>query len=548
MKPWASAFVIRALRQDARFVSQHVLRAGLAGIILLLFLQHVATYSLRTGVGGNFAQTVMLCCYAAVTLLGGVYFSTAIVEEKEEQTLPLLRLTGASTRAILVGKSGPRLISVVLLLLVITPFLILSITLGGVLIRGLLTAMLGLLTYAVMFSQLSLFASVVSHNVQTAFSRTLVMWGLLEFLPFWAWGVSASSLHFSGHRTTANAQRFVEANNLLAFNWLEFLLGWLHVQARWLTDATEELVLFRSLPLYLADFGDGQIWQPQMTAHLVLGGIFLALSHLLFVPMTAKVVGEGFDSPGRFTRSTRPPRRVHGPALMWKSWRLLSGGWFWLIGRLVGFPLAVIGIVIVVAWGVDVTPAPEAFWGALLGAGVVLFVGHFAILLERVFTTEVQQKTLSSLLMLPVSRKSLCAQLIVGLVPAIMASLSSLVCGLVVMLATESRLQQWIDDRLMSPWLCTVFLMLASTLLFGLYLSLQLRQGGMLVAILLLWFLGPFTVGLLFSLLSVAVGSRQMIGVSETTALVALTIVQVLFCVWMYRLLIRRFNDIGASC
>jgi hypothetical protein len=166
LNQWASAFVIRALRQDARFVSQHVMRAGLAVVILLLFLQHIATYSLRVGVGGSFAQTVMYCCYASVTLLGGVYFSSAIVEEKEEQTLPLLRLTGASPLAILIGKSGPRLVSVVLLLLVITPFLTLAITLGGVLIRGLLTAMLGLLTYAVMFSQLGLFASVVSRNAQ----------------------------------------------------------------------------------------------------------------------------------------------------------------------------------------------------------------------------------------------------------------------------------------------------------------------------------------------------------------------------------------------
>ena len=50
--------------------------------------------------------------------------------------------------AILVVKSAPRLISVLLLLLVVAPFLLLAITLGGVSLRGLMTALLGLLVYS----------------------------------------------------------------------------------------------------------------------------------------------------------------------------------------------------------------------------------------------------------------------------------------------------------------------------------------------------------------------------------------------------------------
>ena len=285
-----------------------------------------------------------------------------------------------------------------------------------------------------------------------------------------------------------------------------------------------------------------------MTAHLVVAGVFLFLSHLLFVPMTAKVVGEGFDAPGRFTRRTRSPRRVHGRALMWKSWRLLSGGWLWLMLRIVGFPLGVIGIVAVVAWGIGEPPVPGAFWGALLVTGVILFVGHFSILLDRIFTVEIQQKTLSSLLMLPMSRKSLCVQLVIGLIPAIVASLSCAVCGLVLMMVTEPKFLQWAMDRLMSPLLCTILLMLGSTLLFGLYLSVRLRHGGMLIALLSLWFLGPLTVGILFSMFNVMVNTRQSDNSWETTCHVLLTIVQVPFCVWMYKLLIRRLNDLGAQC
>ncbi|MCP4508417.1 MAG: ABC transporter permease subunit, partial [Fuerstiella sp.] len=187
MKLQAPAFLIRSLRQELRFVSHHVLRAGLAALVLLLFFGRVATFSMRAGVGGIFASNVMTCCYWFVTLLGGVYFCTAIVEEKEEQTLPLLKMTGASPAAILLGKSGPRLVSVLLLLLVVMPFLLLAITLGGVLPRGLLSATLGILAYAIMFCQLGLLASVVSRDFPRAFSKTITAWIVLEFLPFWCW-------------------------------------------------------------------------------------------------------------------------------------------------------------------------------------------------------------------------------------------------------------------------------------------------------------------------------------------------------------------------
>jgi len=118
----------------------------------------------------------------------------------------------------------------------------------------------------------------------------------------------------------------------------------------------------------------------------------------------------------------------------------------------------------------------------------------------------------------------------------------------VLMMAAEPRLRQSIMNGLTSPWFFESFLMIGSTLIFGLYLSVRMRHGGMLVAILSLWFLGPITVGLLFSTLNISVNTLQMDRSAEVTGHILLILVQMAFCVWMYRLLIRRLNDLGAVC
>ena len=54
-----------------------------------------------------------------------------MAEEKEEQTLGLLRMTGLSPLSILLGKSTSRLCGALLLLAAQFPFTIFAVTLGG---------------------------------------------------------------------------------------------------------------------------------------------------------------------------------------------------------------------------------------------------------------------------------------------------------------------------------------------------------------------------------------------------------------------------------
>ncbi|MDG1894110.1 MAG: hypothetical protein P8J37_04295 [Fuerstiella sp.] len=545
MKQQASAFLIRSLRQESRFVSHHLMRAGLAALVLLLFFGRLATFSMRAGVGATFASDVMTSCYWFVTLLGGIYFSTAIVEEKEEQTLPLLKMTGASPVAILLGKSGPRLVSVLLLLLLVTPFLLLAITLGGVLPRGLLSATLGILTYSVMFCQLGLLASVVSRDFPRAFSKTIVAWLMLEFLPFWSWIGSVSALYLSDFGNAAAAESYLRTAGSGTYEWSQYTLAWLHGNLQWFGGWTDDLVLCGNLNMYMAEFGNTGVWEPQMTAHLILAVVFFGLSWLLFEPCTARVVAEGHDSPGRLSRRVRQPRRAGNKALAWKSWRHSAGGWLWFFIRLIGAPVFVCCIVLGVALAVDESVSPWVLAGTLIISGVVIFVGSGAILLDRVFNTEVRDKTLGSLLMLPVSRNSLCGRLILGLLPSIAASTSCSVCGLILLGALEGLDVEAVGDVLKSAWFYQVILMGVTTVWFGLYLSLRLRYGGMLLAIICVWMIAPTVIGSFLAISSF--GFRRQAVQSFTTAglPIILMIAEIVFCWWMHKLTIQRLDSVA---
>jgi len=546
LKPWASAFFVRSVRQEARFISHHVLRAGLAAVILVIFAGHLATDPLSVSAGNTFARTVLYSLYGFITLLGGDYFCAAIVEEKEERTLPLLVLTGASPLAILIGKSGPRLISVLLLVLIATPFLLLSLTLGGLVFRNVLTAILGVLAYSLMLSQLGLFASVISHTLPMAFSRTLVLWGTVEFLPLLGWAVATGTMALSSHANTAAAEEFVASGSLFSAEWLEYALGWLHLNARWLQIVTDELPLFGNLSLYLVGFGNEPIWRPQMTFHLLLAGGFLLVSWLTFQRMTATALTFEADAPRKSTGLTRKTLRVSGQALTWKSWRWLAGGWTWFWFRLLGIPAIVTTASLGIAWAMGESLPLWVLGMILMLFGVVAFVCNFAISLDRLFTTEIQQKTLSSLLQLPISRNALCGQMTLGLVPSIVASMSCLIFGIVLLLWVEPKAVEAAKYAVASGWPYLIAALLATTLYLGLLLSVRMRFGGMLVAIALMWFVFPIVINSLMAIASLAFRPAAIGRWSQTTLPFVLIALQIPAYIWLHRALLSSLDKAGA--
>ena len=447
----------RSLRQECRLLSHHIMRGLLAAVTLFLFVTVLVDSTHLVGAGGRFSFVVIFCCYWFLSLLGGLYFSAGIVEEKEEQTLPLLRMTGATPFSILAGKSIPRLTVAIMLVLISTPFLILSLTLGGVLIQGLVSAILGILTYAVMLCQVGTLSSVCCRRTSTAFLMTVLIWGLLEFAGPLCWWVG----------DVAN----------VSTDW--------HI---WFSERS--LVL--NLDQYLLLWTGNQVWWPQMTFHLAIACGCFVLSWLMFERCTAESVAGTVPPRGSETlahrgqTTSRPGRN----ALAWKVRKHTTGGGLWIVLRiLVPAPCFVLLVLVVERGDAD----PRAVGTLCFGGGLVVALINIARLFGQVFNVEIREKTLGGLLMLPVSRSALVFRMLRGLMPAIASACACFGFGFLLMSlppVNEFDLSDLVDLTTEPGFLhCSTWL--AATLVLGMVLSVRMRYGGMLLAVVICGFALP---------------------------------------------------------
>ena len=126
------ALFIRSVREDARARLPPILRAALVLVILLILWANERDFTRRTAPGREFLGMVLFANLGLIAIATLGIFSSAITEEKEDQTLTLLRMTRLSPLAILFGKGTSRLLLAALLLAAQIPFTLLAVTLGGV--------------------------------------------------------------------------------------------------------------------------------------------------------------------------------------------------------------------------------------------------------------------------------------------------------------------------------------------------------------------------------------------------------------------------------
>ena len=544
------AFLTRSLRQESRLITHHIMRAAMALLIMILFVFQAMIYTSGVGVGsgGAFVSTVVLCVYWFLTLVGSIYFSTAIVEEKEEETLPLLKMTGASTFAILVGKSIPRLALTLLFLLVIAPFVMLSITMGGVLQYGLVSSILAILVYSVSLSQIGLFASVLCRDAPRAFTVTAILWAMLEFSHLWTWLFAQAAFAATNLPYRTDAVEYYSSHVWDSGNWTTMLGLWLHIKLNAWAGWLDARVILGNLDTNLLAMEAREVWTPTITFHLCLAVAFFILSWLLFEKCTSRAVagGKAAGTVSRSERSRRKPKRVLGQALIWKSWRQLSGGIVWVLVRTIGFPLLISGFAagIFVALGEPVHL--DTLGGFTIVMGVIFCFGNVCLLLGKVFNDEIHQKTLSSLLMMPLNVKQLAMQLIAGLIPAFLTATTTIFIG-ILFLSTDSYAFGDFLDMFDEPWFYMALTWALTTMHVGLMLSVFVRYGGMLISIAVMWFLVPM---LFFSCMGIiALAFNNPSGFDdfmEYVVPILLIPVSLGICVATYWPLLKRLEAIGA--
>ena len=521
----ATAFLMRSIRQDSRLVSHHGMRAGLAAMVLYLFFMQFYFMANRSGAGAAFAGSVVKCCYWFLTIVGGVHFSGAIVEEKEEGTFALLRMTGASSFSILAGKSLPRLAVAILFLFVIAPFLMLSITLGGVLPYGLISSILSILCYAVMLSQLGLLASVVSRTTKQAFALSSLLWGLFE-LGHW-WAALASGLG-----------QAIYGGSSMAIAWRD-MFGELSV---WLSQRS----LVNNLSAGLLAFSPSDLWHANMTFHLFIAIIFFALSWWLFEPCTARALtGADRDSPRAAMLKKRVSvSRVWPNAVMWKSWYYVSGGRTWMLMRILVAPLVIFGcaatFACAVEWGVELQVA----FGISIFASGCFFLINSARLFGGLVSNEIHEKTLASLVMLPQKTSSTLGSMLIGIVPAALAGGFGFALFTFLTMLTSGASADNLARFLAEPWCWHFVSWIAVTLHFGLLLTTYVRHGGMLLAVAVLWVALPMFLGISMSLIVFGFGAVEIIRYLMPLFLIGL---EVALCVSAFWATVRRLDKLASN-
>lgn len=507
----STAFLVRSIRQDSRLVLHHAMRAVMAAVILYLFFIQMNFARLRVGAGGIFASEVVFCCYWFLTLVGGMHFCTAIVEEKEEQTLPLLRMTGASAFSILAGKSLPRLMIAVLFLASVAPFLILSISLGGVLPLGLIGAILSIVCYAIMLSQIGLLASVVSKSASVAFTVTCLLWAAVELSHWWL-GLFGVALDDGGSLYQFQSQ-FVLVNNLSST---------------------------------LLAFEPSELWFPHMGFHLIVACLAFVLSWLLFDRCSEVEVSEG---PTRLAaRSSQAGGRVWDNALAWKSWQSLGGGWRGIWIRAVGVPLCCFTATVLLLLIFEGLEDLAVVSGITLAMGVVLLLINLARLGGTVFHSEIHQKTLPGLVMLPQPLSHTMISTVAGLVPSMAAASVTAVVSLMLLFLTglvNGEAVGNVIQLLVQPWFLHLFSWVAVTLHLGVLLSTHVRHGGMLLAVALLWLGAPLCCGTAIGVMSFGSGFG---GDFLAYALpVLLILVELVACLFLQQMTLRRLEELAAQ-
>ena len=342
----------------------------------------------------------------AVLGAGFALFGSPIPMERKNGTLGMLVLTGIEPRTLIASKVVPRAIAAVAVLLVQIPFTLLAIALGGVTWPQIFGAYLALLGFLVAVAGAATFSSIYGLRYE---SRTTA----LAFL------LMATLLPTHSLQSLALALRAEERD-----------IGPLPASiAESVAQAWPPLSVFERLDQIAETNSAVPIVTWQVLIHMSAGLLFFAASARVFLKCTIDLplAAEPAAPPRMFQPRTRRSRRAWSSALVWKEYCVTSGG--------PAVSLAGTAIVLAACTGIAALmeenwPTADSF-GRALGTIVLvlLLVGCFTA--ATVLESENKQKTLSSLVLLPLSTSQLVFRLLAGRLlagwPLIILGLASLV-------------------------------------------------------------------------------------------------------------------------
>jgi hypothetical protein len=483
MKLPALALFERSLRLETRSALMCWSRAGLLVLILfmLITIQSMARIGGVGAPGLYFLEEMVWLNFVCISLAGLSYFASAVTEEKEEMMLGLLRMTDLNPVAILLGKSTSRLVGALLLLLVQVPFILLAVTLGGVGLLQIAAAYGTLLAYLFLVCNLALLFSVVFRNTTTAAAFTLVVLLVFLFGHYWAAGM----MQYLASSGQINLDRGAWPILTTMIDLWRQATPWDRLGAIFQTGFAGPAIGF------------------QVAGNLALGVLSFLLAWMVFEPCTRE---EKDAAPARrwlLRRATRrsriPPRLVGLRAVSWKDFTFISGGRIGLLLKfgVVAFLVALCNFITLEfgnGFGTGTVIMREFEGGVLIWVSLVITAVCLALEAAHVFREEIRWKTLSSLVMLPVSVPELAYRKVAGTLAGTLPLLAGFVLG--VLLVPKKDIGDFLNEMSNEPIEFGVFAVVILQFILFLhltaYLSLIIKRGALPLAIAIQYLGGSF--------------------------------------------------------
>ncbi|QDT54872.1 hypothetical protein Pan44_29110 [Caulifigura coniformis] len=403
----ATALLFRRLRLDLRSPVANLLRMLAAGCLLFTIFS-VVNSGMTIGAPGLMVYKWIVWIDSLLISMGSVaIFASIIASEREQGTLSLLRMTGMNPVSLILGQGFSGIVIGCLLLAAQFPFVVLTITLGGILWDQVLATYMALLAHLVLCAGIGLFWSVVCARAGSASFYTLLsLFGL--WLGTWLVRTMANGLAYRGWITSET-----EATIDSATIWLDARLVW--------TELSNIASSFGSIPIVSPQFW----WSMAGGIGFLLLGALLLDRRPLETPPYSPIVIRLWRSSGN--------RAWNQLAVAGKDFRQFMGGAKGIVARLIIYPLVPLALVwALVTFGSarinSNETAATVFW-----FGAAFLTLEAAAIASRLFRNEITELTWSSLAVLPRWRARLlieklggaCLGLIPGMLVCLVAGLAS---------------------------------------------------------------------------------------------------------------------------
>ncbi len=291
------ALLVRALRTESRDIKSHLFRVGLACVVVLILLLGLSALEYESAPGRVMFKAMTWANWVVVTLAGGTFFSIAISEETEQQTLGLLRMANVSPLSLLLGKWLPRMLTAIVLVSIQFPFTWLTVTLGGVSWEQIWSSYLMLLAHLVLVGNLGLLSSVLNANSAKACAWTFGTMIAVRILPAFCWA-GLTLFAERGWLAMSTANTFWEKVGAPLHSWSASGRLWGEI---------------------LSTSFKGDAWSPQVVSNLIGGAVLFCIAWLIFDRATMRHMS------GQISSSVNPFRIL--AYYLFRAFRFL----FWLV-------------------------------------------------------------------------------------------------------------------------------------------------------------------------------------------------------------------------